>query len=307
MRKKRLLFLLALLMAAGVRAQEETNGPWTSGGCTVTFDGVDKITVSKTAGGDGKMDDYLNNTFKLTNNLNWYGAKIIAQDKDGNPLSEEWNGKEAEIIGDENDPEEFIITVPDGAVIIIVANSNEPSEKTEAITDFRHAGYNMTDEKNDNGDYIVEAYGENENSIETPWNGIIGKVRKLIVEEGVTYIGANAFYNDKLKNIKIKTKNPPTLGSAFYNKEVGVDLMKPELETYVGFDEGVIWGRKSVSGRYYDNLAEGTEDADNWKAKVSSEDPEPLPALPVHGKTVTANYSGSLKVKNVTVKRSKLK
>lgn len=306
MRKKRLLFLLALLMAAGVRAQEETNGPWTSGGCTVTFDGVDKITVSKTAGGNGKMDNYLNNTFKLTNNFGWEDAMIIALDKDDNTL-EGWDGAPAEKVVNDYGEDEFIIPVPDGAVIIIVANSDDPNIKTEAITDFRHAGYYMTGDRNDNGDYKVEAYGENENSIETPWNGIIGKVEKLIVEEGVTHIGANAFYNDKLKYIKIKTKNPPTLGSAFYNKEVGVDLMKPELETYDGFVEGVIWGRKSVSGRYYDNLAEGTEDADNWKAKVSSEDPEPLPALPVHGKTVTANYSGSLKVKNVTVKRSKLK
>lgn len=300
MRKNRILFLFALLMAeAGAWAQSRS---WTSGGCTVTYDDSSgKMTISKTPGGNGKMADYWTNPFRLTDNFNWGTAYRKAMDANGETVDDYGWSLETEI--NDYGETQFLIYVPEGTAKIIV--KNEDDVQTEEITDFTPAGYWMDGNKNSEGQYIVTPYESQSNTLGRPWQECLSWVSSITIEDGVTHIGANAFKGVMgLNRVNVKSLTPPTLGRNAFGSNYSffrVWVPASAYDDYAG-EEG--WGENMKYTRVFSaNLADGTEDAANWKGKMDNDAPEAFPVSAAEGETITAIYGGSLKVKKVTVRK----
>lgn len=300
MRGKRIIFLFALLMAAaGAWAQDYHQ--WESGGCTVTFDdSSSKMTVSKTPGGSGAMADYNDgtNTFKLTDNFDWGTAYAFAVDANDNPKLGDWPGTELEVV-EEYGRKRFVINVPEGAVMVIVNNGQ--GTYTQEITDFtRYTGYSMNGGKDDQGAYRVTP-----DRLETPWGAYIIITCKIVIEDGVTHIGDNAFMDaGQLEKVIMKTTTPPTLGYNAFDNMDGKSIKIPA--SAVGdYENAEGWSQyeNQISLTHSVSLADGTEDAANWTGKENDDTPETFPLLVDGDNVVTAIYGGSLKVKKVTVKK----
>ncbi len=97
-------------------------------------------------------------TFKLTDNFNWGSAKVYAWDANNNSLTGAWPGNiNAQTTTNDYGERQFIITVPAGAVGVIVNNGN--GAQTEDIKDFgSYEGYWMSGEQDNQGHYKVTGY-----------------------------------------------------------------------------------------------------------------------------------------------------
>ena len=129
------------------------------------------------------------------------------------------------------------------------------------------------------------------------------KLEAISLPARMNYIGEQAFYNcGALAEVYIYAPSLTHYGrEAFKNNASGRKIYVPaaSVETY-----------KTNWSAYKDDieilpyaikLADGTEDADNWKVKVGDGDEQALPVGELEvGEKVTLKYNGRLKVKSVT-------
>lgn len=95
-------------------------------------------------------------SFLLTDNFNWGQALVYAWDADGNPVTGDYPGTQAESMVNDYGETQFIILLPENAAGCIVGNGF--GALTEEITDFSYTGYWMDGTQNDQGHYIVTGW-----------------------------------------------------------------------------------------------------------------------------------------------------
>ena len=103
--------------------------------------------------------------FKLTDNLGWGTGKVYAWDSEGNALLGEWPGTKCEKTTNGMSETQFVVTVPNNAVGIIVNNGS--GAQTEDITNFNQ-GYWMDGTQNALGHYVVTGWTGDGATEETP-------------------------------------------------------------------------------------------------------------------------------------------
>ena len=128
---------------------------------TVTNSGNADLSISFASDGDFSVVGYENplKTFKLTDNFGWETAYVYAWDSEVNNLLGGWPGTPAETTTNDYGETQFVITVPENAIGVIVNNGNDA--QTEDITNFNnYDGYWMDGKRDDMGHYLVTGYIE---------------------------------------------------------------------------------------------------------------------------------------------------
>jgi len=144
-----------------------------------------------------------------------------------------------------------------------------------------------------------------------PWYVYNGQFTSVVVQEGVTHIGNNAFFGCVHVTDVYCYADPANLtwiptGSDF-NGSATVCHVKAEYasayETKFAGANITFVGDLNMLDGYSVSLKAGTEDAEHWQAEVNDGAAQPLPVSGLQkGDAVKLQYTGLKRVKKVTAK-----